>query len=85
MFNYDKIEDFYHEALESSKLNIQYKMMGTDYFVISGINEDNGNIIYWKRVLGENFVSDLHIEYNQSRKQTIEKYIGRISKSFKSE
>ena len=60
-------------------------MVSSDYFVISGINNENGNIVYWKRVLGRSYVSDLHIEYNQTRKSTIENHIARISKSFTSD
>ena len=78
------INEFYAAALESSQLNITYQSMGLDYFVISGINEENGNIVYWKRVLGDNFVSDLHIEYDETKKSSIEQHIERISKSFTS-
>ena len=83
-FDESTIDGFYQAALEGSKLKITYKMLGSNFFVISGFNQENGNVVYWKRVLGENFVSDLHIEYNESRKSVIEKYIARISKSFTS-
>ena len=82
---FNTITELYYKALKSSKLRITYKMVASDYFVISGINNENGNIVYWKRVLGQSFVSDLNIEYNQSRKSAIEKYIARISKSFTSD
>ena len=68
----------------NTDLEITYNMIGSDFFVISGINKENGNIVYWKRILAAEFVKDLHIEYNQSRKPDIEKYISRISKSFTS-
>lgn len=83
-FDESTIDGFYQAALEGSKLKITYKMLGSNFFVISGINQENGNIVYWKRVLGDNFVSDLHIEYSQARKPAIEQYIERISKSFTS-
>lgn len=83
-FEQSTIRGLYNEALRSSDLNITYKMLAANFFIISGINNQNGNIVYWKRALGQNFVSDLHIEYNQARKAAIEKYIGRISKSFTS-
>ena len=84
-FEYNTINELYYKALKSSKLRITYKMVSSDYFVISGFNNENGNIVYWKRVLGQSFVSDLHIEYNQTRKSTIENHIARISKSFTSD
>jgi len=83
--NITQFNELYNIALESSDLNITYKIVASDYFVISGLKKENGNIVYWKRVLGINFVSDLHIEYNQAKKSAIEKHIGRISKSFTSD
>lgn len=83
-FEQNTIKGLYDAAVKSSELKITYKMIATNFFIISGINNENGNIVYWKRVLGKNFVSDLHIEYNQTRKAAIEKHIGRISKSFTS-
>ena len=83
-FDLSTIEEFYGAAMENSELKVTYHTMASNFFVISGINQENGNIVYWKRVLGDSFVSDLHIEYNESRKSVIEKYIARISKSFTS-
>ncbi len=83
-FEYSTIKELYDAALNSSKLDITYKMTASNYFVISGFNKENGNIVYWKRVLGENFVSDMHIEYSKSRKNDIEQHIGKIAKSFTS-
>lgn len=83
-FEENAIKGLYNEALKNSDLNITYKMLASNFFIISGINKANGNIVYFKRVLGQNFVSDLQIEYNQTKKAAIEKYIGRISKSFTS-
>ena len=84
-FELNTIDEFYSAAIENSELNVTYHTLGLNYFVISGINEENGNIVYWKRVLGDSFVSDLHLEYSQARKTAIEQYIERISKSFISE
>lgn len=83
-FLVNTIRGLYDGALDGSDLEITYNMIGSDFFVISGINKENGNIVYWKRILAAEFVKDLHIEYNQSRKPDIEKYISRISKSFTS-
>lgn len=84
-FEYDTIEGFYDAAVQSSELTITYKTVAANYFVISGVNNKNKNIVYWKRVLGPHFVSDLHIEYSPSKKSVIEKHIRRISKSFTSD
>lgn len=84
-FDLSTIEEFYNAAMENSELKVTYHTMASNFFVISGINQENGNIVYWKRVLGDSFVSDLHIEYSQARKPAIEPYIERISKSFISE
>ncbi len=83
-FDESTIDGFYQAALDLSKLRITYKMLGSNFFIISGFNQENGNIVYWKRVLGDSFVSDLHIEYSQARMPAIEPYIERISKSFTS-
>jgi hypothetical protein len=84
-FGCDEISDCYNAAINGTELNITYKTMSGNYFVISGFNKDNGNIVYWKRAVGEWYVSDLHIEYNPLKKNKIEPFIGRISKSFKSQ
>lgn len=67
-FGCDGISDCYNAAINGTKLNITYKTMSGNYFVISGFNKDNGNIVYWKRAVGEWYVSDLHIEYNPLKK-----------------
>lgn len=84
-FPCEGIQDCYSAALSGTKLNVTYKMKSNNYFVISGFNKHNGNIVYWKRVVGEWYISDLHIEYNPLKKNKIEPYIGQISKSFKSQ
>jgi hypothetical protein len=83
-FEYTSMEDLYAKALLSSELTITYKKLNSNYFVISGLDKKNGNIVYWKRVLGENFISDMRIEYDNSRKNDIEPFIEKISKSFTS-
>ena len=80
-FELDNIEDLYAEAVKNSKLKISYTIQKYNWFIISGTNS-NGNIVYWKRVIGDNFVSDLYIEYSSANKSSIEKHIGEISRSF---
>jgi hypothetical protein len=78
------IKEYYEAALKASVLNITYKVITGNFFVISGLNKDNGKIVYWKRVLGDNYLSDMRIEYSETQKKNIEPHIGKISKSFKS-
>jgi hypothetical protein len=74
----------YTNAIKKSELEISYKTQKGNWFVISGINKDNGNIVYWKRVSGNNFISDIHIEYPKGRESEISPYIAKISNSFTS-
>lgn len=78
------VQECYDMALNESNLEITYKYLGENYFVISGINKNNGNIYYWKSLVPDDpfYIHDMVIEYNEKRKSYIEKYIGRISKSF---
>ena len=83
-FEISAIKDLYTNAIKKSELEISYKTQKGNWFVISGINKDNGNIVYWKRVSGNNFISDLHIEYPKGRESEISPYIAKISNSFTS-
>ncbi|MFN8263765.1 MAG: hypothetical protein U0T07_09585 [Chitinophagales bacterium] len=84
-FEFITIKDFYKEAINKSDLNIVYKIQKANWFVISGTKKNNGNIVYWKRVVSANFVSDLYIEYTQSQKKEIEPFLSKISTSFTSQ
>ena len=84
-FEWGSIKELYNAALQDSTLNVTYKSLTKNYFVISGINKENGDIVYWKRVAGQNFISDMYIEYDQTEKPIIEKHISHISKSFTSD
>lgn len=83
-FEFNDIKELYDAALQNSELHITYKTQKDNWFVISGTTS-NGNIVYWKRISGERFISDLHIEYSLSLEREIEQYIARISNSFKSQ
>jgi len=73
----------YQEAQKNSGIKISYKIQKYNWFIISG-TDNNGNIVYWKRVVGDNFISDLYIEYDVSKKDIIEPHISKMSSSFKS-
>lgn len=81
-FNMCSIQELYEQALLESKLRITYKFLGKGFFVISGYNTRNGNIVYWKRSVGSNSVSDLRMEYREERRVFIDHHMGKISKSF---
>ena len=83
-FELSTIEELYGVAIKNTQLNITYKTLKDKFFVLSGINKENGKTFYWKRIIGDNFVSDLQFEYDQSQKNNIEPYISKISKSFNS-
>jgi len=84
-FAFGTIKELYDAAIKGSYLEITYKLQKGNWFVISGTQKKNGNIVYWKRVLGFNFVSDLWIEYPKSRETEITPYIKTISNSFTSQ
>lgn len=79
----DDLNDMYSEAVQHIDMDISYKTILGNYFVISGTDNRTGHIVYWKRVLGNHFISDMRIEYGKSNKSAIEPHIGKISKSFR--
>jgi len=83
-FEFSSIKELYDAAVKKSELDISYKTQKGNWFVISGIKKENGNTVYWKRVSGNSFISDLHIEYPKSRESEIALYIATISSSFSS-
>ena len=83
-FEENNIKALYKRALTNSNLNITYKIQKLNYFVISGTDKTNGNIVYWKRIFGDNFISDLYIKYSKNQKNEIEPYLTKMSTSFTS-
>ena len=83
-FEFSSIKELYDAAVNKSELDISYKTQKGNWFVISGTKKENGNTVYWKRVSGGSFISDLHIEYPKNRESEIAPYIATISKSFTS-
>ena len=80
----DDIQELYQRALANSSLEITHKSQKHNWFVISGYNS-KGMIVYWKRISGDNFISDLYMEYPKSRSSEINPMIGRIADSFTSD
>jgi hypothetical protein len=83
-FEFSSIKELYDAAIKKSELDITYKAQKGNWFVISGTKKENGNTVYWKRISGISFISDLHIEYPKSRESEIASYIATISNSFTS-
>jgi hypothetical protein len=83
-FNEGSINEMYISALDNTSLLISYQFLGLDYYVLSGLNKKSGNWVYLKRVCGQNFVSDLYIEYTDAKKGVTEQLIKTASLSFKS-
>ncbi|MBL0202341.1 MAG: hypothetical protein IPP81_19950 [Chitinophagaceae bacterium] len=83
-FEFNSIKELYDAAINKSELDISYKTQKGNWFVISGTKKENGNTVYWKRVSGNSFISDLHIEYPKSHESEIAPYITTISNSFTS-
>jgi len=84
-FMFEGVSEFYAAALKDTALNITYTFQKGNWFVISGKVKSNNNSLYWKRVVGEHFVSDLQIEYPDAREKVVKPYIAAIAGSFTSE
>ncbi|MDD3861226.1 MAG: hypothetical protein PHW83_13620 [Bacteroidales bacterium] len=81
-FETSEAMELYEIAISKSELTISYKTQKDNWFVISGTDKETGMTIYWKRVSGKNYISDLRIDYSASQKTNIEPYIGKIAGSF---
>jgi hypothetical protein len=84
-FETNNIKELYNKALKNKTLKITYKSQKGNWFVVSGTSNENENIVYWKRISGANFISDMRIEYPKNRASQIEQYISKIQKSFTSQ
>lgn len=80
-FETTDVNELFEEAKKTIGANITYQFKSDRFYILSGIKD--GNIIYRKRYIGNNYISDLEIEYSPTQKNVIEKYIGKIAGSFK--
>jgi hypothetical protein len=80
-FSNTSVLALYNSALRSTDLDITYQVKGADFFVLSGYNS-KGNIVYWRRSIGQDYISDMRIEYSKGRRASIDPIITRMSKSF---
>lgn len=77
----NNIQDWYQYILKK-RPEISYKLQKDNWFVVSGVDPETGNVFYWKKIWQGEFISDLYIEYPKSKKDQIEPYLGAIAKSF---
>ncbi len=66
----------------SETINITYKLQKNNWFVISGIGKNSGNIFYLKGYYGVKYFSNIKFVYPQEVKNELEDYVSEISKSF---
>lgn len=80
-FESTDINELYLEDQKTIDGNISYQFKSDRFFVLSGTK--GGKVFYRKRYFGNIYIADLEIEYLPSQKNLIEKYLGKISGSFK--
>lgn len=81
-FEFTDVNTLYEAAINNSEFDVTYKMQKDDWFVVSGLNVEDQNIIYWKRLLGEVYISDLRFSYPDDLQNSVGPLIGEIAKSF---
>ena len=80
-FETTDIDVLYNEEKSNKNITFTYQFKSEHFYVLSG--QKDGKIFYRKRYFGSNNNAELDIEYLPSQKNLIEKYIGKISGSFK--
>ena len=76
-----ELEQTYQDNLKSLK-GIVYKVKKSNWFVISGVNED-GNIYYNKSIIKNGIQFHLRISYPEKNKKFMDAVLSKISSSFK--
>jgi len=84
-FEETEIAALYAQAQETYGESIFQKSQIDNWFVISANDAETGNIICWKRVVGENYISDLKVTYDAKEKARIEPYLEEILNTFESD
>ncbi|MBI4804898.1 MAG: hypothetical protein HY795_06655 [Desulfovibrio sp.] len=69
----------FQEALKEPGLQVTYKHMGPDFFVVSGIRD--GNIFYRKTVKGKEAQASFELTYHPSLKEAFDPVVGDVAKS----
>jgi hypothetical protein len=81
-FETNSMDSLYAMAIEYSKFPISSQSRNGNTFVLRGTNPETGNTVYWKRVVGKAFISDLYFDYPKNLEQDIAPYREKIAASF---
>jgi hypothetical protein len=69
----------YQEAQKEPGIQVTYKHMGPDFFVVSGIRD--GKIFYRKTVKGKTAQASFELTYDPALKQAFDPVVGDLAKS----
>lgn len=83
-FESNDVQELYRMALAQSNMDISYQQQKANWFVLSGYDRSTGNVVYWRRSVGNRYISDLRIDYPKQYEADIYPHIATISKSFTS-
>lgn len=70
----------FQEAQQEPGLQVTYKTLGKDFFVVSGVKE--GDIFYRKTVMTDQVQATFVLTYDQALKNEFNPLVGDIAKSF---
>ena len=79
-----RLENVPDSSYYARYINISYYVEKNDWFVVSGVDEHSGELVYIKFSNGDIYNSIIRFQYPREKKTLIEPYISRLSKSFKS-
>lgn len=74
------LQQFFQEAQQESDLQVTYKHLGKDFFVLSG--RKDGKIVYRKTVKGKLVQATFELTYDPSLKDAFNPIVGDLAKSF---
>jgi hypothetical protein len=83
-YSEESIKNLYYGDLNNDRYTITYKTLQSSWYVVSGVNLNNGKIFYKKVYysINESEVRNMILEYPSTRKSQIDPLISRIQKSF---
>lgn len=74
-FESQDIDTLYKMAVDYSKFTIRHQEQKGNWFVISGVHPETGNDIYWKRVLGRKYITDIYFDYPKEKAEEVEPFV----------
>jgi hypothetical protein len=81
LFDSQDIDTLYKMAVDYSKFTIRHNEQKGNWFVVSGVNPETGNNIYWKRTIGREYITDLYFDYPKEKAAEVEPFIEGIAVS----